>query len=92
MYDIPVDFDPIRTKISDILLSYGLIRLNYSVFFGELTRNIAEEISMKLTKLTAKVPGDVRLFRLCQACYKETIVIKSKFKDGYEFNMDILSL
>ncbi|MGQ4876911.1 MAG: CRISPR-associated endonuclease Cas2, partial [Promethearchaeia archaeon] len=44
IYDIPVEFDSFRTKISNILLSYNMVRLNYSVFFGELTFTKAEEI------------------------------------------------
>lgn len=92
IYDIPVEFDPIRTKISNLLLSYNLIRLNYSVFFGNLTFNVAEEIALKLTDLTKKVPGDVRLIPICKDCHSKAITVKSKFGDGYKIIEDILSM
>jgi CRISPR-associated endonuclease Cas2 len=92
IYDIPVDFDPIRTKISDLLLSYNLTRLNYSVFFGKLTFNIAEEIALKLDKMMKKVPGDVRIIPVCKKCHSKVITVKSKFEEGYKVIEDILSM
>ncbi|HEY0089394.1 MAG TPA: CRISPR-associated endonuclease Cas2 [Candidatus Lokiarchaeia archaeon] len=92
IYDIPVEFDPIRTKISDILLSCGLIRLNFSVFFGELTKNRAEELALRLEKLMKNVPGDVRLIPICQKCHENVITVKSKFGEGYKIIEDILSM
>ena len=92
IYDIPVEHDPIRTRISNILLSYNLIRLNYSVFYGDLTYNLAEEISLKIGKLLKKISGDVRIFPICKACQERIIVVKSKFEDGYKFIEDILSM
>lgn len=84
IYDIPVQFDRIRTKISDILLNYCLMRLNYSVFFGEISTNRAEEIALKLKKVMEKVPGDIRIIPICNSCYEKAIVVKSKFEEGYK--------
>mgnify|MGYP006281401673 FL=1 len=93
VYDIPVEYDPFRKKISDILLSYNLIRLNYSVFFGELTRNLAEEIAMKLRKLLKKLEGcDVRIIPICRRCHRNAITIQSKFGEGYKIIEDILNM
>lgn len=92
IYDIPVEFDLYRTKISNMLLSYNLIRLNYSVFFGELTRNRAEEIALKLKKLLKNVPGDVRLIPVCKKCHENVLTVKSKFGEGYKIIEDILSM
>ena len=92
IYDIPVEFDPFRTKISNILLSYNLIRLNYSVFFGELTFNHAEEIALRLKKLLKDVPGDVRIIPICKKCHSKVITVKSKFGEGYKIIEDILSM
>ena len=92
VYDIPVEFDRIRTKISDTLLSYNLLRLNYSVFFGELTFNVAEEIALRLKKMMENVPGDVRIIPICQACYDKAITVKSKFGEGYKIIEDMLSM
>ncbi|MBN1800683.1 MAG: CRISPR-associated endonuclease Cas2 [Candidatus Lokiarchaeota archaeon] len=92
IYDIPVEFDPMRTKISNILLSYNLVRLNFSVFFGELTKNLAEEVALKLEKLLKKVPGDVRIIPVCKQCHANVVTIKSKFGEGYKIVEDLLSM
>lgn len=92
IYDIPIEFDPIRMKISNLLLSYSLIRLNFSVFFGELTFNCAEEIALRLKKIVKKVPGDVRIIPICKKCHEKVITVKSKFGEGYKIIEDILSM
>ncbi|MBD3256548.1 MAG: CRISPR-associated endonuclease Cas2 [Candidatus Lokiarchaeota archaeon] len=92
IYDIPVEFDPIRTKISTLLLSYNLVRLNFSVFFGKLSFNLAEEIALRLKKLLKKVPGDVRIIPICKTCHSKVMTIKSKFGEGYKIIEDILSM
>jgi len=92
IYDIPIEFDPIRAKISNVLLSYNLIRLNFSVFFGNLTYNLAEEIALRLKKIMEKVPGDVRIIPICKSCHSKAITVKSKFANGYKLIEDILSM
>jgi len=92
IYDIPVEFDSFRTKISNILLSYNMVRLNYSVFFGELTFTKAEEIGLKLGKLLKDVPGDVRIFPICKKCHERVITVKSKFEKGFNLIKEILAL
>ncbi|MHA1724270.1 MAG: CRISPR-associated endonuclease Cas2 [Promethearchaeota archaeon] len=92
IYDIPIEHDPIRTKISKLLLSYNLIRLNYSVFYGDLTYNLAENIAIKLEKLVKNISGDVRIFPICNSCEKKIIVVKSKFESGFNIIKDLLSL
>jgi len=92
VYDIPVEHDPIRTKISNLLLSYNLVRLNYSVFFGNLTYNRAEEIALKIEKFTKKIEGDIRIIPICKKCHSKAITVKSKFGEGYKIIEDILSM
>ena len=92
VYDIPVEYDLFRTKISNLLLSYNLIRLQYSVFYGELTYNLAEEIALRLGKLLKKVPGDVRIIPICKQCHDKAITVKSKFGEGFKIIEDILAM
>lgn len=92
IYDIPVEHDPLRKKISDILLSYNMIRLNYSVFFGEITKNRAEEIALKLEKVVKKIKADVRIIPICKHCHQNVITIKSKFEEGHKIIEDVLSM
>jgi len=78
VYDIPQEFNRIRTKIVQILQDHGLERIEFSVFLGNMTRNEAETVSMKLESVVRKVPADVRLFALCQNCIDKSIIVKEK--------------
>jgi CRISPR-associated protein Cas2 len=64
VYDITSD--RLRTKIADICLDYGLERVQYSVFQGELTTNRQGELMQKVKRKLGKSPGSVLLFPLCQ--------------------------
>ena len=64
VYDIPDD--RLRTKIADICLDYGLERIQYSAFFGELSRNRQEEIMQKIRRKMGDKEGVVHLFPICE--------------------------
>ncbi len=64
VYDIPDD--RLRTKIADICLDYGLDRIQYSAFFGELSRNRQEEIMQKIRRKMGDKEGVVHLFPICE--------------------------
>lgn len=64
LYDITND--RIRTKIADACLDYGLDRVQYSVFAGDLSRNLQEELFLKATNLLGDEEGHVMLLPLCQ--------------------------
>ncbi|MBN2007612.1 MAG: CRISPR-associated endonuclease Cas2 [Anaerolineae bacterium] len=55
----------IRGKVADICLDYGLERIQYSAFQGDLARVYQEEIMHKLEKKLGKAPGKIQLFPLC---------------------------
>ncbi len=63
-YDITND--RIRTKIADVCLDYGLDRVQYSVFSGVLSRNLQEELFLKVTGLLGDEEGHIMLLPLCQ--------------------------
>jgi len=48
IYDIVED--KIRNKIADVCLDFGLERIQYSAFFGELTHNQKETLLKKSKK------------------------------------------
>ena len=56
VYDITSD--QLRTKIADICLDYGLQRVQYSVFQGELMQKVKRKLG--------KSAGSVILYPLCQ--------------------------
>jgi len=60
IYDI-VD-DRIRTRISEKCKDYGLERIQFSAFSGELSRNRREELFVKLRKILGDNEGKVRIY------------------------------
>jgi CRISPR-associated protein Cas2 len=63
IYDIPDDRK--RTKIADACLDYGLDRIQYSAFFGNISRNYQEELFQKARRILGKKPGNIRLIPIC---------------------------
>lgn len=68
VYDIPDD--RIRTRVADICLDYGLDRIQYSAFLGDLERTHQEELMIKLAKRLGKQPGNIQLFPLCETDWR----------------------
>ncbi len=79
VYDIPDD--RLRTKIADICLDYGLERIQYSAFFGELSRNRQEEIMQKIRRKMGDKEGVVHLFPICE---KDLRLRKEIIKRGHK--------
>lgn len=52
IYDI--SHDGTRTKVADICLDYGLDRIQYSAFAGELTRTHQEELWLRIKRKVGK--------------------------------------
>ena len=59
VYDIP--HDSLRTKAADFCLDFGLDRVQYSAFVGELSRNRMEELMTKIKDKIGKHPARVML-------------------------------
>lgn len=64
IYDIPDT--RVRTKIADICLDYGLERIQYSAFTGNLRRVHQEEMLAKMRKRLGKRPGKILLLPCCE--------------------------
>lgn len=73
IYDIPDD--KIRTKIADFCLDYGLDRIQYSAFIGDLSNNHQEELMLKLGRRLGKAPGRIDLFPICKEDWRSRISI-----------------
>jgi CRISPR-associated protein Cas2 len=63
VYDISDDAR--RTKVADVCLDYGLDRIQYSAFLGDLAVTHQEELMLKLKKVLGKKEGNIQLFPLC---------------------------
>jgi len=79
MYDIPDDRT--RTKIADFCLDYGLDRIQYSSFLGDLARPHQEELVLKIKKRLGKKPGNVQLFPICDNDWRRRIVYVKEQKE-----------
>ncbi len=62
IYDIP--HDGARQKVADACLDYGLQRLQYSAFVGELTRANQRALFVEIKKRLGRKAGNVQLFPL----------------------------
>jgi CRISPR-associated endonuclease Cas2 len=69
-YDVPATHDKWREQIAKVLFSFGLFRIQYSVFLGDRTSNTIDACRTKLdTMLKANnVPADIRFFPMCKSC------------------------
>jgi len=63
VYDISDDAK--RTKVADICLDYGLDRIQYSAFLGDLPVTHQEELMLRVKKALGRKPGNIQLFPLC---------------------------
>lgn len=59
IYDIVED--RARTKIADACLDYGLDRVQYSAFYGRLSRNQQESLMLEVAQLLGKGAGNIQL-------------------------------
>jgi len=64
VYDIPDD--KTRTKIAEICLDYGLLRIQFSAFFGDMNHNHQEEIIQRIKRKLGKKAGNIQLFPICE--------------------------
>ena len=78
VYDIPND--RLRAKVADICLDYGLERIQYSAFLGELNHNRQGELLQKLRRKVGKQEANVQLFPICEKdlrLRREIVVVKA---------------
>jgi CRISPR-associated protein Cas2 len=86
VYDIPNN--RIRGKVSDICEDYGLDRVQYSAFSGDLARVYQEELMEKVTKRLGKQPGKIYLYPICQKDWQQRIEIERAKKEEGEIEVD----
>ena len=78
VYDIPDD--KARAKVADACMDYGLDRVQYSAFHGDLTRVFQEELMQKAKKQLGKRPGKIYLFPICEKDWLARVEIEQKEK------------
>ncbi len=75
IYDIPDD--RVRARIADACLDYGLDRLQFSAFHGDLSRNLQDELFKKARKLLGKHPGNIQLIPICETDWSQRLVVEA---------------
>jgi len=76
VYDI-VD-DNKRNKIADVCLDYGMDRIQYSAFAGDLAATHQDELMLKIQAILGKRPGKVQLVPVCEKDWNARRVIEQK--------------
>ncbi len=80
VYDIP--HDRTRTKVADLCLDYGLDRIQYSAFIGDISKNYQEELMLKIQQHLGRRPGKVQLFPICNRDWRDRIEIIQEDEHG----------
>ncbi|AGB40913.1 CRISPR-associated endoribonuclease Cas2 [Halobacteroides halobius DSM 5150] len=63
IYDISED--KIRNKVAEACKDFGLKRIQWSAFLGQLNHNRREELMMRISKLLGDNEGNIRLYPIC---------------------------
>jgi CRISPR-associated protein Cas2 len=81
VYDIPDDRT--RTKIADFCLDYGLDRIQYSAFLGDLARTHQEELILRIGERLEDREGKIQLFTMCEKDWRQRLeIIQEADEDG----------
>lgn len=82
IYDIPRD--SLRKKLADICLDYGLARIQYSAFLGELSYSRQTELLAKLKRKMGKQVGNIQMYPLCEKDIKlkRLVIVEEQTQDG----------
>lgn len=82
IYDI--SHDGTRMKIADACLDYGLERIQFSAFLGELTSTHQRELLLKIKQRLGKHGANIQLFPLDEKAWAQRIIIEQKEKEMHE--------
>ena len=78
IYDIA--HDGARNKVADACLDYGLERIQYSAFFGELSHIHQRELLLKIKRRIGRHGANVQLFPLDEKSWSGRRVIEQEEK------------
>lgn len=78
IYDIPDDKR--RLRIAETCKDYGLSRIQYSAFLGDLNQNRREELFLRLRRALGGEEGDIRMYPLCDRDLALCKVVQNKGK------------
>jgi len=82
LYDI--SDDRLRTKVADACLDYGLERVQYSAFVGELGRVHQRELEVRMRELVGRHTVNIRLIPLDLVTWRRQRIIRRESAAGSE--------
>jgi len=68
IYDITDD--NLRALVAETLKDYGLQRIQYSAFIGNLRRDKLNSLTVDLKNLVKDLVENVQIFPMCDTCFK----------------------
>ena len=81
IYDIADD--KIRKEISDTCKEFGLIRVQYSVFFGNLPNSCIDEIAVYSKKMIDQKTDGVFILPVSEDDFKKKKIIGKTFDEAF---------
>lgn len=63
IYDIPED--KLRVRVAEVCKDYGLQRIQWSAFRGDLNHNRREELMQRLRRTIGSKEGNIQMFPIC---------------------------
>lgn len=73
IYDI--EDDRLRNRASETCLDYGLERIQFSAFFGKLSRNRRQELALRLRNEVGTEPARIRIIPVCERDLEDAWVL-----------------
>lgn len=64
IYDIPSD--RLRERMAELCMDYGLVRVQFSAFLGEMNTNRQQELLQRMKREIARKAANVQLFPICE--------------------------
>jgi CRISPR-associated protein Cas2 len=86
IYDI--SDDNLRNHVAETLKDYGLQRIQYSGFMGDLRRDKLNSLLVDLNNLITDIKENVQLFPMCDNCLKNKKIIGTPKKYEYKEKKD----
>lgn len=75
IYD--VQDDKVRTRVANACKDYGLYRVQYSAFKGELSINRMQELFIRLKKILGVDVGNIQMYPICEKDIKQVKEIEN---------------
>lgn len=82
VYDIVNDRQ--RSKVATTCLDYGLDRIQYSAFAGQLNRNHQEELMMRIESIVGESPASIHLYPIDKKAWQQRLMVENSVDDLME--------